>query len=542
MARRNVLWIMCDQLRFDYLGCAGHPHLPTPNIDRLAQKGVRFTRAYVNSPICGPSRMSFYTGRYVRSHGSTWQGIPLRVGEPTLGHHLNEIGVRNVLVGKTHMTPDVEGMKRLGMDVDSFIGVREAQCGFEPFERDDGLVPKPNPDKPTNYNAYLNDKGYDGDNPWEEWANSGEGPEGDILSGWLLAHADKAARVDEPDSESPYMTDRAMQFIKQAKHDDRPWCLHLSYIKPHWPYIVPAPYNDMFGADDVLPAVRSPIEKNDPNPLFEAYMGERWSHAFSRDSVRNHVIPAYMGLIKQIDDQVGRMVSFLEKEGLDQDTMIVFTSDHGDYLGDHWLGEKELFHDQSVKIPLIVYDPDQRADATRGTTCDALVEAIDLAPTFIEYFGGTPPPHILEGRSLLGIIEGTPPSNWRCYVVSEYDYAMRRARIELNMPVADCRLVMVMSERWKYVYAQNLPPMLYDLQNDPDEFEDLGRHPDFADTRAQMHEVLTQWSLRFHTRITATDQDIEDAAGHDLADNILMGYWDEQEVETAKREAGLPSD
>jgi arylsulfatase A-like enzyme len=88
MARRNVLWIMCDQLRFDYLGCAGHPHLPTPNIDRLAQKGVRFTRAYVNSPICGPSRMSFYTGRYVRSHGSTWQGIPLRVGEPTLGHHL----------------------------------------------------------------------------------------------------------------------------------------------------------------------------------------------------------------------------------------------------------------------------------------------------------------------------------------------------------------------------------------------------------------------------------------------------------------------
>ncbi|MCO4825613.1 MAG: sulfatase-like hydrolase/transferase, partial [Amylibacter sp.] len=137
----NVLWIMADQLRWDYLSCYGHPHLHTPNIDKLAARGVKFDRAYVQSPVCGPSRMSAYTGRYTRSHGCTWNGFPLRVGEPTLADHLRDIGVRSVLVGKTHMVPDLEGMQRLGIDPDSEVGQRVAQCGFEAFDRDDGLHP-----------------------------------------------------------------------------------------------------------------------------------------------------------------------------------------------------------------------------------------------------------------------------------------------------------------------------------------------------------------------------------------------------------------
>jgi nitrite transporter NirC len=141
VANRNVLWIMCDQLRFDYLSCYGHPHLQTPNIDALAARGMRFTRAYVQSPVCGPSRMSYYTGRYMRSHGANWNRFPLRVGEPTLGDHLAELGVRNVLVGKTHMQADTEGMRRLGIDPASSLGVQVAECGFEPYERDDGLNP-----------------------------------------------------------------------------------------------------------------------------------------------------------------------------------------------------------------------------------------------------------------------------------------------------------------------------------------------------------------------------------------------------------------
>jgi arylsulfatase A-like enzyme len=305
---RNVLFIMCDQLRWDYLGCYGHPRLRTPHIDALAARGLRFTRAYVQSPVCGPSRMSFYTGRYMRSHGSNWNQFPLRVGEPTLGDHLAELGVRNALVGKTHMRADADGMARLGIPADSGLGVHVAQCGFEPFERDDGLHPDGAP-RPA-YDRYLADLGYTADNPWQDWANSG-GDSETLLNGWLLSHADKPARIPEQHSETPYMTRRAMDFIAQAEDDGRPWCLHLSYIKPHWPYIVPAPYHAMYGADDLLPVLRSADERAAPHPVYQAFMDFRVARNFARDEVRARVLPAYMGLIKQIDDQIGVLMAFL---------------------------------------------------------------------------------------------------------------------------------------------------------------------------------------------------------------------------------------
>ncbi len=195
---------MCDQLRFDYLGCAGYPALKTPSIDRLAAQGVRFTNAYVQSPVCGPSRMSAYTGRYVRSHGSMQNGVPLRVGEPTLGDHLRGLGVRPVVIGKTHMVADREGMARLGIDPASIIGKRTAECGFDPWERDDGLHPDGSYDPDPAYDGYLRAEGYAVDNPWQDWANSAEGEKGALLNGWLLSHADKPARVAGEHSETPY--------------------------------------------------------------------------------------------------------------------------------------------------------------------------------------------------------------------------------------------------------------------------------------------------------------------------------------------------
>eukprot|EP01037_Dinobryon_pediforme_P034159 gene34159-39954_t len=135
---KNILFIMFDQLRWDYLGCAGHPYLKTPTIDALAAEGVRFTRAYVQSPICGSSRMSTYTGRYAHSHGATWNRVPLKVGEQTMGDHLREAGMACWLVGKTHMVADDEGMARLGIARATDIGARVEQCGFDVWERDDG--------------------------------------------------------------------------------------------------------------------------------------------------------------------------------------------------------------------------------------------------------------------------------------------------------------------------------------------------------------------------------------------------------------------
>ena len=123
----------------------------------------------------------------------------------------------------------------------------------------------------------------------------------------------------------------------------------------------------MYGPNDVLPAIRSEKERQEAHPVFAAYMDMRYSRNMSRDEAREKVIPTYMGLIKQIDDQMGVLMRFLEARGLLDTTMIVFTSDHGDYLGDHWMGEKDLFHEQSAKIPLIVIDPSQRGRRTRGT-------------------------------------------------------------------------------------------------------------------------------------------------------------------------------
>ena len=152
----------------------------------LAERGVRFTNAYVQATVCGPSRMSAYTGRYVRSHGSTQNGIPLRVGEPTLGDHLRDVGMRNVLIGKTHMRPDLDGMKRLGIDPDSEIGSRVGEGGFEAFDRDDGVHPTGYRKKEPAYNDYLRHAGFQAENPWEFWANSAEGEGGQDHSGWLV--------------------------------------------------------------------------------------------------------------------------------------------------------------------------------------------------------------------------------------------------------------------------------------------------------------------------------------------------------------------
>jgi arylsulfatase A-like enzyme len=534
MTKRNVLWIMCDQLRYDYLSCYGHPHLHTPNIDALAARGVRFTRAYVQSPVCGPSRMSFYTGRYMRSHGANWNRFPLPVGEPTLGEHLAELGVRSVLVGKTHMAADIEGMRRLGIDPGSSLGVRIAECGFEPYERDDGLNPDPAPRVP--YDDYLREQGFDASNPWEQWANSAEGPDGALLSGWLLEHADKAARIPEEHSETPYMTRRAMRFIEEAAVDGRPWCLHLSYIKPHWPYIVPAPYHAMYGAADIVPPVRSERERADPHPVYGAFMAARVSRNFSRDGVRERVIPAYMGLIKQIDDQIGVLMRFLAERDLLDSTMIAFTSDHGDYLGDHWLGEKDLFHDCSAKVPLILVDPSPEADATRGSVSDALVEAIDLAPSFIRYFGGDPKSHVLEGRELQPLLHDGGSVDWRRYVFSEYDYATMPARRTLGTPVDASRLFMVFDGRWKYIHAVGFRPMLYDLATDPGELLDLGGDPGRADERALLKDALLAWSLRDHNRITVPDARISAySEAAQLKSGIVIGFWDQAELDAAKR-------
>ncbi|MEL7090609.1 MAG: sulfatase-like hydrolase/transferase [Pseudomonadota bacterium] len=527
----NILFIMYDQLRFDYLSCAGHPHLHTPNFDRVAAMGVRFTNTYVQSPICGASRMSFYTGRYVASHGAAWNNFPLRVGEMTMGDHLRAAGMDCWLIGKTHMKADAAGMARLGLRPDSEIGARQAEAGFDVWIRDDGLWAQ-GPDgfydeKRSPYNEYLKQNGYTCDNPWAGNANAGVDDDGDMASGWMFDNADKPANIDEAHSETPWLSRRTIDFIDQAQG---PWCAHVSYIKPHWPYIVPAPYHDMYGRNHVPAATRHAIERDNPQPVFGAYMENRVAQAFQRDAVRNKVIPAYMGLIKQCDDQLGVLLDHLEATGQMDQTMIVLTSDHGDYLGDHWLGEKDLFHDPSVKVPLIVYDPRSEADGTRGTTCDALVESIDLVPTFIEAAGGTPPDHIVEGKSLAPWLRGER-SDWRRYAISEYDYSATPQALKLGLDPKECRLFMVFDGRFKLMHAEGgLRPMLFDLVEDPEEFHDLAKGPGHEDTLARLYGHLAEWGRRCNQRVTVSDADIRAMRGTSSRKGVLPFMQDGSEV------------
>ncbi len=520
---------MADQLRWDYLSCYGASHIQTPNIDWLAQRGLRFNRAYVQAPICGPSRMSFYTGRYVRSHGSTWNGFPLRVGESTLGDHLRELNVKCSLVGKTHMTPDHEGMQRLGIDPESTIGALVSECGFDVFVRDDGTNPTIYPNRHAeDYDQYLREHGMDGDNPWEEWANTGIDNNGEPVSGWMLENAPYPARVPKEHSETAWLTTRGIEYMEAQGSE--PWLCHLSYIKPHWPYLAPAPYNAMYSASDLPPVNRSDSERNTDHPLMQAWMDMRVSQSFSRDAIRDIVAPVYMGLIRELDDQLGRLLNYLEESGRIDDTMIVFCSDHGDNMGDHWLGEKDLFHDCSARVPLIIYDPRASANDTRGTSTDQLVEGIDLAPTFIEAFGGQYKPHVMEGRSLQPLLRGESVE-WRNYCVSEYDYATRDARRAVGVDQGDARLTMIFDGRWKYIHVESMRPILYDLQTDPDELTDLGANPDYAEQVERLRSLHFEWSRQHHNRTTLSAETIEKMTDAKEPPGILIGYANVEELQ-----------
>ena len=500
---RNILFIMSDQLRADYLSCYGHPTLKTPHIDGLAKRGVTYTRAYTPAPLCGPARASFYTGRSMFSHGSVWNFVPLSIREQLLGDLLRDHGLSVALDGKTHHRPDEVAMARLGINPETVLGRNLMNGGFEIIDRYEGHA-NPGPNHP--YVAYLREQGYDSDDPWEDFVVSGEGPDGELLSGWYARNCHLPARVSEEHSETAYTTDIGIKFIREQ--GDNPWFLHLSYIKPHWPYIAPAPYHDMYGVEDCIPVVRSAEELDEAHPVYKAFTDHVDSRTFHRDDVLDIVRPVYMGLVKQLDDHLGRVFQALEETGRMEDTLVVFTSDHGDYLGDHWLDEKELYHEPSTRIPLIVYDPVSAADATRGTMDDRLVEGIDFVPTALDAVGAPVPDHLLEGLSLLPSIRGDAGAVWRDIAVSEMDYTFRDARVALGQDPRKCRGYMARGERFKYVLWEGFPPQVFDLQEDPDELHDLGTDPAYATARAELHEHLFTWIRNRKLTVTLPKEDI----------------------------------
>ncbi|HVL55318.1 MAG TPA: sulfatase-like hydrolase/transferase [Burkholderiaceae bacterium] len=521
MTIQNVLFIMCDQLRADYLGCAGHPYLRTRHIDALAARGVRFANAFVTSGVCGPSRMSFYTGRYPSSHGATWNRVPLSIGEVTLGEYLKDAGRRLVLAGKTHVMPDEAGMQRFDIEGNSELGRLLAHGGFEQIDRYDGHH---EPGDESGYPGYLRRHGYDSKDPWTDFVISAVDASGRVVSGWHMRNAHLPSRVREEHSETAYMTEQALGFLRER--GDEPWVMHLSYVKPHWPYIAPAPYHAMYSWDQCLPPVRNRDELIDAHPVVAAYRQHEESQSFATDECVRTVRPAYQGLIHQLDDHLGRLFDYMERAGLMRNTLIVLTADHGEFLGDHWLGEKELFYDCVQRVPFIVYDPSAAADATRGRVDPRFVECVDLVPTVLESLGIPIASHRIEGRSLLPLVrDAAPDGGWRDAVFSELDYSYRLARLLRGKTPQQSRAYSIRTDRWRYVYWLDEPEQLYDLQADPQEFVDLGRDASHAAVREQMRTRLLDWLARRKRRTTVTDEDIERRTNAHKRAGVFFGQW-----------------
>jgi arylsulfatase A-like enzyme len=415
--------------------------------------------------------------------------------------------------------PDTEGLSRLAIDGQSELVALLELGGFEEVDRYDGHH---TPGDESGYPAFLRAHGYDGPDPWSDHVISGVDAQGQVVSGWHMRNVHLPARVREEHSETAFMTDQALAFMRRM--GDEPWVLHLSYVKPHWPYMAPAPYHAMYTADQCLPVVRSPDELADAHPVVAAYRQQEESLSFQREDCIRTVRPAYQGLISQLDAHLGRLFDFMEGRGLLKNTLVIFTADHGDFLGDHWLGEKELFYDTVQKVPFIAMDPRPEADATRGTVDERFVEGVDVVPTILDTLGLAVPGHRIEGRSLQPLLHGASPA-WREFAYSELDYSFRLARLLRGKTPQQARAFSIRTERWRYVYWLDEPEQLFDLRSDPQEFQDLGRDAGHEAIRADLRERLFDFLARRKHRTTVSDEFIEARTNQYKKAGVFYGQW-----------------
>ena len=412
-------------------------------------------------------------------------------------------------------------MERLAIDGASELGILLNRGGFVELDRYDGHH---EPGAESGYPAFLRRHGYDSADPWTDYVIAGVDASGQVVSGWNMRNVHLPSRVAEAHSETAYMTDQALDFMK--RRGGQPWVLHLSYVKPHWPYMAPDPYHRRYRADQCLPVRRNLAELENAHPVVAAYRQHEESVSFSSDDCVRVVRPAYQGLIRQLDDHLGRLFDYMEGAGLMKNTLIVFTADHGDFLGDHWLGEKELFYDTVQRVPFIVMDPSGEADATRGQALDHMVESVDLVPTVLRALDAPRPAHRLEGRELQEVLHGLPDGQpWRDCVYSELDYSFRQARLLRGKTPRNARAWSLRTDRWRYVYWLDEPEQLYDLQADPEEFQDLGTSAAYAEVRGALRHRLLEWMLRGRTRTTMSDEAVERATNAHKRAGVYFGQW-----------------
>lgn len=491
--RKNVLLIVVDQWRGDTLAVLGHPCLRTPHLDALCADSVTFRNHFTQAAPCGPGRASLLTGLYMMNHRVVQNSVPMDMRHTNIALEMRKAGYEPALVGYTTTTPD----PRVTPPRDPrFRILGGLMHGWHP-------VGSWEPEKIPYFN-WLRGHGVQVPEPPENiWLPLTEDRPGATTT---------ASRVAKEFSDTAWATECALSYLEGVAPE--PWFLHLGYYRPHPPFIAPAPYNTLYNPATVPPPVRafSPEAEGKQHPLLAHYMtsvkqanffqnGRGLASAMSEEEVRI-TRAAYYGLISEIDDHLGRVIGYLKETGQYDNTLIVFTCDHGEQLGDHHLLGKLGYFDESFRIPLVIHDPSPEADASRGRIVEQFTETIDVMPTILEWVGlETPRP--CDGRSLRPFLSSETPEDWRTEVHYEFDFRTSYGGVHekvLNLPVDQCSLAVIQDARYKYVHFDALPPLFFDLHADPGQFHNRADDPAYAPQVLAYAQKMLSWRLHYADR------------------------------------------
>jgi arylsulfatase A-like enzyme len=493
----NVLFVTVDQWRGDCLGSAGHPVVKTPNLDRLAAGGVSFRRHFAQAAPCGPSRASLYTGMYLMNHRSVLNGTPLDARHTNVAQVAREQGYEPALFGYTDTSVDPRTVTPDDPRLRTYEGVLP---GFDPV----GAVAEGNPV------------------PWLDWMRAAGL---DLPDDWRL-FVDQPAegtkwrtQYDAKHTETVFLTDRLLDFVNDRSTTGKPWFAHASYLRPHPPFLAPAPYDTMYDPASVPEPTRAATraEEGAQHPLLGLMINHPIVASPDDPQEQRELQATYYGMMAEVDEQLGRVFDMLDETGLAANTLVVLTSDHGETLGDHWIMHKLGWFDQTFHVPLIVRDPRERFDATRGRVVEVFTEHVDVLPTIAELIDAEVPLQC-DGRPLTPWLEGDAPADWRTEVHSEFDFRDPDGQMfegAFGLTLEECSLAVLRDDHGKYVHFSGhpkMPPIFFDLDIDPGQHVNRADDPAYAPKVLDYAQRMLAWRMR-HAERTLTGMKLTEHKG-----------------------------
>lgn len=457
--RPNILVLMTDQQRYDTVGAYGlNPICRTPHIDRLARRGVRFTHAYTPTAICSPARASFYTGLYPHKHGVTANGLTIRDGIRGINHYLEDAGYACGYAGKWHVDQK-RGPRDFGFMGKDFLGYAFPGSGLLPGLRF-GAKPL---SEPNHYEVYLKERGFD--LPTVSHRFVGTNPSNQDQEMFALHEGPVDSCIEA------FVAEETIRVMEALADGDRPFFLWTNFWGPHTPCLVPEPYFSMYNPEDI-PEHPSYCETFEGKPYVQRLIEKLWGLGDYGWEGFREIVARYYGHCTLIDDMVGRVIQALDRLGQLDNTVVIFTADHGDCLGAHRLIEKgEFMYDEIYRIPLVVAHPDCKRPDTANDNFYYLHEL--MGSTL--HMAAVPVPDHLDGASFLPAMLGDDAPNGRDEVYCVFDR---------HFTVANQRMVRTKTHQFTFNSCDT--GELYDLTQDPYQLRNRYGHPDYEDIQRDL--------------------------------------------------------